>query len=181
VRRRRGRNGGTFILDRAQAAGPRLAGSFDNLFSTKQVRRIEVLAFEPRTADAAVCEALHLPPSAPVIYVERRLVTRDGPIAHVRSFLPPVIGGAIRRRDVGRRLLQDLVLEHAGAKAVEMRDEVEGCLADSAQARMLDVGAGRPLLRLRRTILAPGDEPISYTTIHIASERYTVVLRQRSP
>lgn len=178
VRRARGRRGGTFVCAAAEPTA-RTAGSFESLFSGEHVQRIEVLACERRAAPADLCAALHVPPGNDVQYLERRLLGRDGPIAHDRSFLPVAVGGCLRRADLRKRLLHDLLLEAHGIKAAEVRHEVEARLADSVSAEILRIGVGRPVLLVRRTLLAPGDEPIYVSTILVASDRHTVRLRQR--
>lgn len=178
VRRERGRQGGTFVCEtREHDARP--SGSFESLFSSRHLRRIDLRAFGRRRGSAEVCEALHLPAESIVYYLETRLVGAAGPIAHVRAFLPVSVGARLRRRALRSRLLQEILLRTPGIKIAEMRDEVEACLADSASAQLLELGVGRPLLKVRRTLLAPGDEPIHASVMVIASERYTVTLRER--
>lgn len=164
---------------RADPAAPRTSGSFESLFPAEHVKRIEVLACERRPAPADLCAALLVPTGSDVQYLERRLVGRDGPIAHDRAFLPVAIGARLRRADLRKRLLHDLLLETHGIKAAEVRHEVEARLADSVSAGVLGIGVGRPVLLVRRTLLAPGDEPIYVSTILVASDRHTVRLRQR--
>ena len=62
-----------------------------------------------------------------------------------------------------------------------MRDEIRACLADSWAAQTLGVRPGYPLLDVRRALLGPGDAPIHYSLILIASERFTMTLEQRLP
>jgi GntR family transcriptional regulator len=178
VRRARGRRGGTFVSD-ATVSSPRTAGSFESLFSAEHVRRIEILACERRPGNADVCAALHVPPGSAVHYLERRLIGRGGPIAHDRAFLPEAVGARLRRADLRTWLLHDLLLARHGIKAAEVCHEIAARLADSVSARLLATGVGRSVLVVRRTLLAPGDEPIYHSTITIASDRYTVRLRQR--
>jgi DNA-binding GntR family transcriptional regulator len=97
----------------------------------------------------------------------------------VRAFLPVPIGARLRRRALRTRLLQEILLRTPGIKFAERRDEIEACLADGVSAQLLGIDVGRPLLKLTRTLLAPGDEPIYVSTLLIASERFTVVLHER--
>jgi GntR family transcriptional regulator len=177
VRRERGRQGGTFVGE-SREHDVRSCGSFESLFSSRHLKRIELRTFDKRRGNEEVCQALHLPPQSAISYLETRLVGEAGPIAHVRAFMPVSVGARLRRRDLRSRLLQELLLRTPGIKIAEMRDEVEACLADSVSAQVLDLGVGRPLLRVRRTLLAPGDEPIHVSVMLIASERYTVTLRE---
>jgi len=179
VRRTRGRRGGTFVCPRRTPVAPPPSGSFESLFSMRHLRRIEILAHDQRRASEAICASLRLPPDSLVAYNERLLVGAAGPIAHVRAFMPPAIGASVRRRDLQRRLLQDILLSTAGITPVAMRDEVRAGVADSWAAQTLDVRLGHPVLDVRRELLAAGDQPIHYSLILIASERFTMTLEQR--
>lgn len=178
LRRERGRHGGTFVCECPESE-PRPSGSFESLFSSRNLKAIELRAFERRRGSAEVYEALHLPPDSSVYYLETRIVADAGPIAHVRAFMPIAIGSRLRRRALTSRPLQEILLRTPGIKFAERRDEIEACLADSAAAQLLELGVGRPLLKLTRTLLAPGDEPIYVSTLLIASERFSVALRER--
>jgi GntR family transcriptional regulator len=178
LRRERGRHGGTFVCERPEAQ-PRPSGSFESLFSSRNLKEIDLRAFERRRASAEVCEALHLPPESTVYYLETRIIADAGPIAHVRTFMPVSIGSRLRRRALKSRLLQEILLRTPGIKFAERHDRIEACLADGVAAQRLELGVGRPLLKLTRTLVAPGDEPIYVSTLLIASERFTVTLRER--
>jgi DNA-binding GntR family transcriptional regulator len=178
LRRERGRHGGTFVCEGPEPE-PRPSGSFESLFSSRNLKQIELRAFERRRGSAEVCEALHLPPESSVYYLETRIIADGGPIAHVRAFMPIAIGSRLRRRALKTRLLQEILLRTPGIKFAERRDQIEACLADSVVAQLLGLGVGRPLLKLTRTLLAPGDEPIYVSTLLIATERFTVVLNER--
>ena len=177
LRRERGRHGGTFVCERPERE-TRPSGSFESLFSSRKLKNIDLRAFERRRGSAEVCEALHLPHESSVYYLETRIVGEAGPIAHVRAFMPVAIGARLRRRALKTRPLQEILLRTPGIKFAERRDEIEACLADSVVAQLLGLGVGRPLLKLTRTLLAPGDEPIHVSTLLIATERFTVVLNE---
>ena len=177
VRRARGRRGGTFVLGREPAPAPP-SGSFESLFSMRHVRRVEIIAHDRRRGSEEICAALGLASDSLVAYNERRLVGADGPIAHVRAFMPLEVGARVRRRDLQRRLLQDILLTTTGIKATGMRDEIRACLADSWAAQTLEVRLGYPLLDVRRALLGPGGAPLHYSLILIASERFTMTLEQ---
>lgn len=177
IRRGRGVRGGTFVRDDAgQRASVQLSGSFGALFSSEQLASIEVLAFDRRRTNADIAAALHLEPGTEVRYVERLLVARAGPVAHVRNFLPLHVGRNIRRKELGRVLLQDALVGRHGVKILAGHNEIEAILADAQMASLLQVGVGRPLLLVRRTLIAPGHEPINLSILSIVSDRYKLTL-----
>jgi GntR family transcriptional regulator len=182
VRRDRGRLGGTFVCEASNVAKPgKLSGSFDALFSRRQIKRIDIRAFDTRASNAEIAGALHLSVSAPVRYVERILNSAEGPIAYVRNFLPWTVGRQLTRRHLKQMLLQE-TLTKLGVKLVEVRDEIEAALSDSQTAALLDVSPGSPLLAIRRVFVAAADEPVNLTRMLIVSARYrmTVTLRPQA-
>jgi GntR family transcriptional regulator len=180
IRRRRGRLGGTFVREGAATArAVKLSGSFDALFSKRDISRIEVLALDVRSSNADVASALRLPAGSPVTYVERILVTAGGPIAYVRNFLPVAVGRRLARRELASMMVQEALRRH-GVRLTRVRDEVEATLADATTARLLDIRPGRPLLSLRRVFFAQRETPVNLTLLLIASDRYTMTLTLRA-
>ncbi len=179
IRRGRGRGGGTFVrrVSRKPQA-VKLFGSFDTLLSTRQISRIEVLAFEVRPAPSEIERVLQLSADERARFVERILFSPQGPVAHVRNFLPLACGADLSRSELRRMMLNDALRRH-GVKFAEIQDEVEACVADSRIAAMLDVRPGTPLLSIQRLFLAPGGEPVNLTALLIRSDRYKVTVRLR--
>jgi GntR family transcriptional regulator len=176
VRRSRGR-GGTFVADGRRDGGVRkIAGSFGMLFSSRQIERIEILAFERRAASGEVSAALALPPGTHIRYVERLMIAAAGPLVHVRNFLLRPIGDRLRRRELQTAMLNETLLRHR-VKIVEARDEIEATLADSVAARLLDVELGRPLVRVRRLLVGPGQEALCLSLMLVATHRYQLLIR----
>ncbi len=181
LRRGRGRGGGTFVREGSvRAPDARLAGSLGALFSRRQLSRIDVLAFEQRRVGEDVARALGLEPGAIVRYIERRLVVPAGPIAHVRNFLPLDRARGIRRRDLSSMLLHDLFVKRPRARPVEIHDEMEARLADARAAELLEIGVGRPLLRIQRLLRLPGEGGVNLAELLIASDRYRMTLTHRT-
>lgn len=178
VRRGRGRSGGTFVQEpEREARPPKVAGSFGALYSSRQIRRIEVVAFERRSSSADISAALRLPAGSTVRYIERLLIAPAGPLVHTRNFLPLSIGDRLRRRDLQTMMLNEALVERYRVKVGEARDEIEAVSADSVVARLLDVEPGRALVRVRRTLLAPDDTPVALSLMLIAAHRYQLVIR----
>jgi GntR family transcriptional regulator len=175
IRRTRGRKGGTFVQGTvAGEPAPKVVGDFNVVVSPRQFRKIAVDAFDMRTADPAVVNALHLPVPCPVRYIERRLFGAFGPVAFVRNFLPSAVGSKVQRRDLRTATLYEVLTRKLGVKITEVQDEVAAVLADSRIAARLGVGVGSALLSIRRLYFAAGDEPVNLTILITRSDRYKV-------
>lgn len=178
IRRRRGRNGGTFVQAPPKVPpAPRFVGAFNAVLSTPQFRRIEIETFDMRAPNAEVEAALALPSHTPVRYVERRLFGALGPVALVHNFLPRSIGKRLPRRELGRMTLYQVLTRKLGVKIVEVHDEVEAVLADARAASRLGVRVGTAMLSIRRVYFAPGDEPVNFTMLVTRSDRYKMSVR----
>ncbi|MBI2205072.1 MAG: GntR family transcriptional regulator [Candidatus Rokubacteria bacterium] len=178
VRRGRGRGGGTFVQDHDGTAGrPKVAGSFGALYSSRQIERVDILTFARRASSGEVSTALGLAPGSEVRYIERLFIAPRGPLAHVRSFLPPPIGDRLRRSELRTMMLHEALVRRHRVKISEARDEIEAALADSVAARLLDVELGRALVRVRRVLVGRGDKPIALSLMVIATHRYQLVIR----
>jgi GntR family transcriptional regulator len=179
IQRNRGRTGGTFVCGGPPTPRPvKLSASFDALFSRRNISRIEILAFYIRSSNADVQATLQLSAGTSVRYVERILHARAGPVAYVRNFVPLPAGQALRRADLKANMLQE-ALRQRGFELAEVRDEIEASISDSHTGTLLRVGAGRPLLSLRRVFLGPAATPLNLTLMVIASDRYKMVLTLR--
>ncbi len=177
VRRGRGRNGGTFVAERpAQADEMKLIGSFDALFSTRQISHVDILAFDIRRCPPGAARALRTAVDTDVRYVERVLSAPAGPVAHVRNYLPLPYGATLRRNGLRRAMLHQILGEH-GIKVAQIHDEVGTYVADSRIASLLGVRPGGPLLAVERLFLARGEEPVNFTVLLIRSDRYRMSVR----
>jgi len=182
VRRGRGRAGGTFVQEQHGTADrPKVVGSFGALYSSREIERVDVLAFARRAASGDVSAALAIAPGTEVRYVERVFVAPRGPLAHVRSFVLLPAGDRLQRAELRSMMLHETLLRRHRLKILEARDEIEAALADSVAARLLDVELGRALVRVRRTLVGPRDRPLALSLMLIATHRYQLVIRHPAP
>ncbi len=177
--RGRGRRGGSFVKEPPRGKEMRLFGSFDALFSTRQITRIDVLAFDVRSCPADVAAKLGVSASAEVRYIERVLSTKTGPIAHVRNFLPFEYGGKLRESEIKTRMLHQ-VLRRRGVAIAEIQDEVGALVADSQTALMLSIRAGAAVLSVRRTFSGPSGRAVNLTAMLLRTDTYRLSIRIRS-
>jgi GntR family transcriptional regulator len=178
VRRSRGRKGGTFVQSRGQRPdSPKVVGAFNELLSAREVRKIEIDAFDVRVCDAEIGRTLYLPPQTSVRYIERRFLGALAHVAFVRNFLPISVGKRLHRRELSATTLYRALTQRLGVKIAEVRDEVEAVLADTRIAPRLGVRVGTAMLSIRRIYFTPGDEPVNLTILMTRSNLYTMSVR----
>jgi GntR family transcriptional regulator len=114
-------------------------------------RRIEEFAFEP--APPRVRKLLDVDQ---VLRVKRLNLADGEPFAAVTVWCPAELGTGLSRRDVERRPFYELLdLELRGATQTIGAD-----LADAADAALLDVPVGSPVLRCQRVTTAVDGRPV---------------------
>lgn len=181
LRRERGRRGGSLVLKRPRPSSTPGLGPLDRIASSAQVSGLTVLAFDVRQVDSNVRKLLHLLPNAKIRYIERVISTRAGPLAYVRNYVPMPLGAALRREELDRKFVKQL-LQEAGADVTSVRDRIEPCLADSRVAALLKVAIGTPLLRVTRLFLDQRERCI-YLTLLLTSSNFqtSVTLDAKRP
>jgi GntR family transcriptional regulator len=176
---------GTFVAER-----PWLQASLDVNYSLTAL--IEASGRRPgtvgaraseRPADAAMAEALHIPPGSPVVVLERVRTADDRPVAHSVDILPHGLlpgdplalleehGGSLHRvfRD---RLRQ--VIHHGRAR-------IRAQLAGDDLAAQLGVSADSPLLLLEQTDYNERQEPLALGREHVVTDLFELWIYRRGP
>ncbi|WP_341674760.1 GntR family transcriptional regulator [Niveibacterium sp. SC-1] len=137
----------------------------------------EVRALETLPAEASVARALGIAAGTPVVHLSRLRHVAGQPVSLEASFLPVDTLAALRRADLARRDLyevlendMDLVIGHAEV-AIEAR------AADRETARALRVAEHSPLLRLERRTCDREGRPVDFDRIHFRGDAFRYQLR----
>ena len=176
IKRLRGRGKGTIVCGAQNQLQSKLTGTFDTLFSTSQVDKIEVLEFDLRSASPDVAEALKIPVGSELRYIERVLIVGAARIAHVRNFIPLPLGRELDRRALEKSMLQEVLAETKGIELRQVDDEIEAMLADYYASDRLELQPGRPILSLKRVFVGEDGVPLNLTRLMIAGDRYKMNL-----
>ena len=171
VRREPGR--GTFL------ASPRLRSNLAYLHSfTEEIQRwgyapgARLISREERAADEQVAARLEVGVGDEVLFVRRLRLADERPIFVCDSYLPVGRFPALRDADYGTISLSRLFEERTGRKIQNSRQWIGAATATSEVAALLEIPAGIPVLKVIRTTLVTGDDPVELVEAHFHPERY---------
>jgi GntR family transcriptional regulator len=176
IRRRTGRNGGTFIAD------PIIDYDLTNFAGfTAQAQRhgrvagATVLRAERESADPATSEALQLNEGAEVVVVDRLRLVDDAPVLVEHSCFPAdrfagMLDGPLEGS------LYDLLGERFGARPLRAIESIEPVRADARLARLLEVPRGRPLLVVNRVAFDSEGVPVENARDVLRGDRARTVV-----
>jgi GntR family transcriptional regulator len=169
LRRRKGL--GTFVAQpkiRGQLVQT-LTGFHDDMVHQGRTPRTTVLAHGVVGANATVAEPLEIPIGTPVVRIERlrRVEPDPQPIVLVTTWLPVALCPGLADADLGERSLYGYLAETCDLHIAYGRRMLEAVAATAADADLLGVEVGDPLLFLRSvTFLADGRAVEYYEAKH---------------
>lgn len=176
LKRRRGRNGGTFVVE------PKIECDLTGLPGfTEQMRRAQVragarvLATETSAADATVAAALGLELGGQVHLVVRLRLGNGEPLAIERTYLPAgVFDGLLDRPLTGS--LYELMAEEYDQAPHTAQESLEAVTADTEQADLLEIQPGAPLVQVTRTAFTISGLPVEHAVDCFRGDRTRIVL-----
>ena len=137
-----------------------------------------VLRIDERPASHEAAAALELGDGASVHVVERIRTAAGEPIAHETAHLCGDRPGLAEELEA-RGSLYDTLREAYGVELDVVVDTVETALADPAQAELLGVDTGLPVLLIHRTAWDVEGRPVEWTRSVFRGDRFRFVARQR--
>jgi GntR family transcriptional regulator len=144
------------------------------LHGGKHYPEVELLSFARGKADRTSAEALGIAAGEPVFRIRNVLLLDAAPVIVDDITLPaarfPRLTPA-RFRD-RRSTIYNLYQEAFGISVVRTRERVRATLADAANAGLLGVAPGAPLLSIRRVALTYRDAPVEYRVSLVNTARH---------
>ena len=172
VMRQQGR--GTFVVEHTPA---HVLFRFFNMFNAAG----ELITPDSRQASCTIAPAdgpeqmaLHLAPGTEVVRINR-VRTRDGtPFICETIRLPQELFPDLAHIDPLPNTLYDLFQKTYGILLVRTEDRLSATAADAETARVLQLPAGAPLLRIERTAFGLDDRPIEWrvSLCHLQGAHY---------
>ncbi len=160
IRRRTGRNGGTFIADpMIDYDLTTFAGFSAQARRHGRVAGATVLRAELVDADAATLEALQLDAGSQVVVIDRLRLANQVPVLVEHSCFPADRFSSLLDAPL-EGSIYDLLDERFGARPRRAVESIEPVRADARLAKLLGVPRGRPLLAVNRVAFDAGGVPV---------------------
>jgi GntR family transcriptional regulator len=137
-----------------------------------------VLRVERVPAESEVAEALELRKGARVHLVERLRLADGVPVAHEVAHLAGRLP-RLRSELASRGSLYTTLREAYGIVLADVEDTVETALASPAEAELLGVDTGLPMLLVRRLARDATGRPVEWTRSVFRGDRFRFVARFR--
>jgi GntR family transcriptional regulator len=180
VHRVRGRSGGIFVSER------RVERDLTSLTSLPAYMRRQgfqsgarVLSTATVGADAETAAALDVPEGALVLEVVRVRLADEQPISLERARFPADRFPGLLDRSLSGSLYE-LLESGYGLRPGEAEERVEVVGATAAEARVLEVRAGAPLVSIARTAWSEDGHPFERSNDLFRADRVRIVVRVRT-
>lgn len=175
------------LLTRTQGRGtfvarPRLRQPLSKLTSFTEDMRdrgllgsTRLLMQEQMAASPEIAAVLAIAVGAPVLQIQRLRSANGHPMALETSTLRGDITAPLRHEDLEHQSLYRLLEERCGVRMLRASQELEAGIAGEAEARLLEVAPGAPVLRIQRRslVLWQGQEVLcEYVRSTYRSDRY---------
>lgn len=162
LRRRKGL--GTFVAEPkiSGALIQKLTGFYEDMVAQGFTPRARVLEQVVVPADELVAEKLGIPPSDPVVRIERTQSVDETPIVLVTTWLPHDLVPGLEEVDLTDRSLYVTLAERFDLHIAHGRRMLEAVAADKRAAAWLGLRMGDPLLFLRSVTYLEGGRAIEY-------------------
>jgi GntR family transcriptional regulator len=180
IRRSRGRGGGIFVAERkVERDLTSLAGLPAYLRRQGFASDARVLSTATVEADGETAGALGLEPGALVLEVVRVRLADEEPISLERALFPADrFPGLLDRSLAGS--LYELLQSHYGLAPGEAEERIEVVAAGAAEARLLGLRRGAPLLAVARTAWDADGRAFEHSHDLFRADRARIVVRARS-
>lgn len=143
---------GTFVAPKRLEERP-LAGVFDRPSLSGESVELLVARFERRACPDEIAAVLDLEPGSPTLYVHRVRSHRGVPVISDHRFLPERTARGLKRGDVARHSLVELIGRRCKIGRADM--QMEAMAAHGADAAVLDAIPGDPVLVRRLVYRGP--------------------------
>ena len=169
---------GTFVsqrkatqdLARLQGLGEAMAAAGVAIFN--EVRALELVG-----ADSAVGKALALATGTSVVHLSRLRHVAGRPVSLESSFLPERTLTPLRRADLARRDLYEVLENDLGLAIGHAEVAIEARAAEREVARALRIEPHAPLLYLERRTCDRQGNPVDFDRIHFRGDAFRYQLR----
>ena len=175
-----GGRGGSFVAEpRASVDITNLMGLSAQLLKSVHSASSRVLAVETLPADRVVAEALQLPAGALVHRIFRLRYAASTPVVLEDSHFPAGMFPGLPDKDLTGSIYV-VMGDGYGLAPFSSVEELNPAIAGEANARLLEISPGAPVLTIRRTALCEDGRPVEYSEDVIRTDRLRIIVSGRA-
>lgn len=144
----------------------------DTLFGDEQLERT-VVVNERRFCSAPLAETLHVEPGAEVLLVEKLVSLRDVPLYYATDWFTTFVADQVETADLRRE--SSWILASLGLSLAGVEFGLSVVSASEADAQVLDVCVGAPIVLLEMLVRMADGRPIEWSFVRLRADRLTIV------
>jgi GntR family transcriptional regulator len=171
---------GTFVARPKVAQPLQLSSYTHDVLARGQEPASVLLSLTTERADDTLAPALALRRGASVVAMERLRLADDEPMAIERTYLSAARFPGLRQHMLRGGSLYEALETEYGVRPVEAEQTVETALATPAEAVLLGVDTGLPVLLLTQRSLDPDGVPVEYVRSVYRGDRFRLVTTVRA-
>jgi len=181
--RKRGK--GTFVTNNEHLINSfslEFSGFMDDLFhqvSKSKTKSIEITKLTPSTS---ITEKLSLEKEVKeVIQIKRVRFLQDQSFAFTINYLPISIGEKIKKKDLYKKPLLQIMEKDLGIFFEEAFQTIEASFADQEVADQLGILSGTSILYIERIMYGKNKRPVEYVQSSFRGDLYKYIVRLKRP
>jgi GntR family transcriptional regulator len=128
-----------------------LIGFSDNMLAKGIRPGARILSLETRLADRALAPELEISVGDPLFVIHRLRLANEAPVALEYSYFPARLFPQLDTFDLETRSIYAILSEEYGVNLVAAAQSLEPVVAQPAQAKLLEIRRGAPLMLVMRT------------------------------
>lgn len=166
---------GTFTaLARFERQATRMTDLHEDLLERGHKPTSRVLSLRTGEFSPDLAERLGLPPGEPMLHISRLRLADDEPVAVNNAHLRRALCPGLEREDFREVSLYALLEHRFGLPLGHAEQRVQAVLASGAQATLLGVRRGSPLLHIERLTFLKDGRALGLTEGYYRADRYVL-------
>lgn len=178
------RGEGTFVTRNQyliSSFGLEFTGFMDDLFYQISKSKTKSVKIDRIPAPKSIREKLELAnDQEKVVQIKRLRFMEDKPFAYTLNYLPLKIGGTIRKTDLLKKPLLQIIEEDLKLHFTEAFQTIEASFANSEVSEQLDVGSGSPILLVERIMYTQKRKPVEVVQSSYRGDLYKYIVRLKN-
>jgi len=165
---------GTFIREPKilERFGQKITGFYQEMTSKAYLIKTDVLQNEIVASNEEIAKYLSKNVGDPLIFLKRLRYLNDEPVLIVSSFLPFDKCKELLTKDFSKISLYEYLENNLGYKLSFGQRSIEATLANTEQAKLLNIRKGDPLLFISSIIFLEDGTPIEFYQSYYRGDRY---------